>query len=456
MNLGRVLAAMLACAMIVTACGAPATSPTGSASAGATPPGASAQTPTSSPSSPPSSPAPSQPEATSWPMTASFDTHPQTSYVTDVTAWSRGFIAVGSTWDSEFHVSQEMPALWTSPDGESWTEQPAELGADDASLTGIAPLPDDRLLLVGRVPGLGAVPDQPVPATAAWVSEDGSAWQAVDLPIAEDLVIDSFDHGPKGYVLAGGGEIWYSADGTNWARTYEGAVGVVAGEEGFVATLIPAAAGPSSVVASADGQTWITSAQVATPLLDVAALGGDWVATGYDDEGRIMVWHSANGLDWAPMVDVNDLTGPDGPKTGRAMEEAEAINGASLTGGAGHAFLTLTNNHCCAQMAWNYGVWGSADGSSWAQVIEGDAFVSSVASDGEATVLAGHLGRGDDAAFWIGEGRSALGIVRPDESLRLVPGLGQVQRGDPPFEVAVIQSFTTDGQDRGDVSQLTL
>jgi hypothetical protein len=36
-------------------------------------------------------------------------------------------------------------------------------------------------------------------------------------------------------------------------------------------------------------------------------------------------------------------------------------------------------------------------------MVEGDQFVSSVASDGITTVLAGHLGPGDDAAFWIGD-----------------------------------------------------
>lgn len=138
-------------------------------------------------------------------------------------------------------------------------------------------------------------------------------------------------------------------------------------------------------------------------MFDVAALGGDWVAVGATaNPHTITVWHSANGLDWAQVVDVNDLTGPDGAKTGRGLD-ALAINGASLAGGAGYAFLTLTNNHCCAQMSWNYGVWGSADGTTWTPVVEGDAFVSSVASDGAATVLAGHLRRGEDAAFWIGD-----------------------------------------------------
>ena len=98
---------------------------------------------------------------------------------------------------------------------------------------------------------------------------------------------------------------------------------------------------------------------------------------------------------------MNDLTGPDGPKTGGGLNDP-TIGGASLAGGGGYAFLMLTNNHCCAQMGWSYGVWVSADGNSWTPAVEGGALVSSVASDGETTVLAGHLGRGEDATFWIG------------------------------------------------------
>ena len=335
-------------------------------------------------------------------MTASFDVDPATSYVIDVAAWSGGFVAIGSAWDSEVRVNQEMPAVWTSTDGESWEEQPIDLGVNDVTLIGVAPRADGQLLLVGRIPGMGSNPEQLEFASRAWVSDDASSWTAVDLPI-EDAVVDSFDHGPMGYVLTAGGEIWFSSDGTDWTMTYDGAASVVAGDEGFVAWIVPEAAGPSAVVASGDGQSWHQSVDFAAPLLDVAAIGGDWVATGYSgDPTTINVWHSANGLDWTPVLDVNDLTGPDGPKTGRGLDEA-AINGASVSGGPGFAFLMLTNNHCCAQMSWSYGIWSSADGASWPSMFEGDAFVSSVASNGDTTVLAGHLGRGDDAAFWIGE-----------------------------------------------------
>jgi hypothetical protein len=337
-------------------------------------------------------------------MTASFDTDPATSYVTDVAAWSGGFVAIGSAWEGVAHVTKEVPALWTSVDGETWDQQPIELGVDDVALIGIAPRPDGQLLLVGRVPGTGAVfPETAAPGSVAWTSDDASSWQAVALPVSDGAVVDSFDHGPIGYALTADGGLWFSADGTEWTMTYDGARGVVAGDEGFVALVFPESAGANTVVASGDGQSWFASAPIVERVFDVAALGGDWMAVGATaDPHTITVWHSANGLDWTRVLDVNDLTGPDGAKTGRGLD-ALAINGASLAGGAGYAFQTLTNNLCCAQMSWNYGVWGSANATTWAPVVEGDAFVSSVASDGEATVLAGHLRRGENAAFWVGD-----------------------------------------------------
>jgi hypothetical protein len=359
----------------------------------------------------------SSPGPVAWRATDTFDASPATSYVTDVAAWSGGFVAIGSAWETEFHVTAEMPALWTSVDGQSWEEQPIELGILDVTLIGVAPRSDERLLLVGRIPGAGANPDAAPSRSVAWVSDDAATWEQVALPISDNATVASLAHGPKGYVLGAStpyiefapgadqtpGELWFSADGIDWTKTYEGAAGVVAGAEGFVAVLSALATGPSSVAASADGLTWFPSDPVAAPLLDVAPLGEDWIATGYGGEpATIFVFHSANGLQWEPVLDVNHLTGPDGPKTGRGLNEL-AINGASLAGGDGYAFLTLTNNHCCAQMSWNYGVWGSTDGTSWTLAVEGDALVSSVASAAGTEVLGGHLGRGDAAAFWIGE-----------------------------------------------------
>ena len=347
-----------------------------------------------------------------WRMTASFDTDPATSSATDVVAWDGGFIAVGGAWTSASRVDREAPRLWTSSDGESWTEQPIDLGVDDVSLKGIAQRTDGALLLVGSVPGSGSNPDALEAGTMAWTSDDARQWTPVPLPVSAGLTVDAFARGPMGYALTAGGELWYSADGLTWSRTFEGAAGVVAGQEGFVAVRVgnedAAELDATTLIASGDGRTWYESEPLTGSVLDIAPVGGDWlvILANWEQEPveshTMFLWHSANGLTWTPALDLNDLTGPDGPKTGRGLNE-NALNVASLAGGPNRAFVTLQNNHCCAQPAWNYGVWSSTDGHSWSLAVEGDAFVSAVAAAGAVEVGVGHLGRGDDAAFWVGE-----------------------------------------------------
>jgi hypothetical protein len=197
-------------------------------------------------------------------------------------------------------------------------------------------------------------------------------------------------------------EIWFSPDGIEWTKTYEGASLVQAGDEGFTAIGSVPEAGPIGVVASGDGRTWFPAGGAAQ-LLDVAPVGGNWTATGTGAEpSTISVWHSSNGLDWAEALDVDDLTGPDGPKTGRGLNQAN-ISIAPLVGGAGHAFLTLGDNHCCAQPPWSYGVWWTTDGATWVPMAEGNYRVDAVAENGDVVVLGGHTGRGLSPTFWIAE-----------------------------------------------------
>lgn len=384
-------------------------SPTPTPSAPADPSEQPSEQPTETPSAQPTdaptaSPTSSLGSRDALEQTASFDVSPGTSYVTDVVAWSGGFLAIGSAWESEFHVTEEMPSMWVSRDGRSWEEHPVELGVESVTLVGVAERADGRLLLVGTAPGSGARPEVATPRSVAWVSQDAVRWEAAELPLAENALVDALAEGPKGYVLsastdATGGELWFSADGIEWTKTHEGAAGAVAGDEGFVA--VQSATDPSSVVASADGRTWIPSAPIEATVGDVVALGGDWLATAHgSDPITIQVLHSSNGLDWTPVLDVNDLTGPDGPKTGRGLDEP-AINHAFLAGADGSGFLMLGNNHCCAQPGWTYGVWTTTDGRSWTEVVSGSAFVSSAVVGDGVTVLGGHLGRGEEAAFWV-------------------------------------------------------
>jgi hypothetical protein len=406
-----------AIAIVMLLVGCTAASPTAIPSTTAPPSPSSGESrapePSLTPSPEPSADPTSMPDGpASWRRTDSFPSDPVATYVTDLVAWSEGFVAIGSTFESRNIAGAESPVLWVSTDGRSWEERPIDVGLDDVALVGIAPLGGgESLLIVGRTPGqFGGSPELGPPGSHAWTSADGASWSPVDLPVADGAQVTSFDHGPAGYAMVVDGALWHSADGTSWTRTLEGGASrVVAGDEGFVALRTDADA--PAVVASADGVTWYEAAPVGVRVSSVAPLGGDWLAVAWNTDAGISVWHSTDGLAWTQVLDVDDLTAPDGPKTGRGLEY-DSIGDAVLAGGAGHAFVTLTQNHCCAELGWNHGTWTTTDGRTWspmpsAAVTDAEPFgslVSAVASnDGETVVLGGHVGRGRGAAFWVGE-----------------------------------------------------
>ena len=338
--------------------------------------------------------------ATGWALTASFATTRASlyaTYATDVVAWNGRFVAIGRS-DAPITGEGGDQRLWTSDDGRTWTEQDADFGTDDASLAGLAPLADGRLLALGTV-GVDLEPGIPPFRPLAWVSNDAVAWTAVKLPVPDGTTISSFADGAMGYVFTLVSQLWFSADGHDWASTREGVRSVHAGDEGFVGIMAGDGSGPATVVASADGVEWFISKPIGTGIIDVAPLGGDWLATTYE-ESTISVWWSADGLDWERVLDVNDLTGPDGPKAGLGIESG--ITSATLSGAGDLAVLTLSWNHCCAQLPVGVGAWTSTDGRTWNAALEPEGVVEAAAV-GDVTVLVGFLNRGEEAAFWVGE-----------------------------------------------------
>ncbi|HEU5325495.1 MAG TPA: hypothetical protein VFV59_06395 [Candidatus Limnocylindria bacterium] len=354
-------------------------------------------------------------DAGAWVRADSFEADPGSTYVVDVAAWDRGFVAVGSSMpDKNVMAGPEMPAIWTSSDGTAWESQPVDLRVSNVSLIGIAPVDDGAAVLaIATTSDAYVEGSQPgAMRSYSWISDDGVAWDPVDFGLPADTVVTSFDHGPQGYALAANGGVWYSTDGRNWEETLEDeVVNVVAGEEGFVAIPVREAQAERAAVASADGRSWFDADPVDGTVVSVAPINGDWLAVVQTDDLGFTIWHSANGLEWNPVLGVDDLTGPDGPKTGRGLEY-DSISGVVLAGaaGAGEAFITLTGNHCCAQLGWNLGVYSTTDGRTWSPVASarhddaGGALVASIAVGADGTaVLGGHIGRGDDALFWIGQ-----------------------------------------------------
>lgn len=334
-----------------------------------------------------------------------------TVFAQSVVAWRDGFAALGREYDGPAMDGQvdDRPRIWLSV-ADHWQEVAGvSFGVPHVSLIGLAPMPDGTLLAVGTVSERTEVGELTHLRAATWVSADGASWAERPLPVPPGLRVSSLTYGPRGYAFTAGGGIWFSANTETWVPAYDAGPDVLfsrvaAGADGFVATgmrTILAADGAQTfepiVVASGDGRAWQPAAG-APALSEPTSLGGDWLAIGLEP-ATIRVWASTDGLTWTRALDVNDLTGPDGPKAGEGL--ASEITGATLTSDGDRAFLTLTFNHCCVTMAGGVGVWSTTDGAEWTEVpIEDGAVLQSAAADRTGTVLAGYLGRAGSAALW--------------------------------------------------------
>ena len=354
--------------------------------------------------------------ATGWQPTATFGGEGETTeYVTEVVSWAGGYAAIGDRWDGAPAGEGLVPfdaRLWLSTDGHAWTEGPMP-GGDDLTLLEIAALPDGDLALFGVIgreaQGAG---DTVVPQIQAWTSSDASSWTAVladDGPL-EDPLRGRVASGPVGTVIGLSDAFHFSADLATWsdtAATFDGGIhALAAGDEGFMAIGVRTAEDRQSqvqvVMASGNGTDWFPATiESDVTFLEVRPFGPDWLATTFEQNGEIGLWRSANGLDWDRVLLVNDLTPPEGPKSGKGMESE--ITGASIATSATDAYLTLTWNHCCVELPVNVGVWHSTDGATWAEAEVADSFIRAVAVGEAGTVLGGHRGRGDEAAFWLAD-----------------------------------------------------
>jgi hypothetical protein len=203
-------------------------------------------------------------------------------------AWRGGFVDWG-----------QLGATRTSDDGLAWRD--ARAGPGEANLSMIVPA-GDRLLLVG---------ESTKDAVGAWLSVDGSTWEAA--PSAPAALWAAVVSPERGMVVAGSGRpeavISVSVDGVAWRS-----VAAPAAPDGaaFVTGL---AIAPGAVVAiggvngrpaswrSTDLSTWT---EAATPwgrnaeLATVVAIGGTLVIAGARD-ARPALWLSLDGLRWSAI-----------------------------------------------------------------------------------------------------------------------------------------------------------
>ncbi len=180
-----------------------------------------------------------------------------------VVAAASGYVAVGGLSDSSVKdAPRGRPAVWTSPDGATWSlrQLTPPAGAQEGWF--------DKVAVKGGVlVASGTVTTNSGRSAFAYTSSDGGAtWQEVQLPPAgpadAETVVTALTATPKGFVLAGttgssGREdvaLWTSADGRSWT-----------------------ALTPHGTGLSGRGDQWLTS---------MTALGGDLLAVGVTADHR--------------------------------------------------------------------------------------------------------------------------------------------------------------------------
>ena len=208
-----------------------------------------------------------------------------------------------------------------------------------------------------------------------------------------------FTAGARGLIATIDDKIWHSADGSSWRSVYDAprgtmVYGPVAGDEGWIVKLTNASLWTTTLLVSGDASTWheVDLGNVAT----VANVGGDWLASRQsDDWERTEILRSANGLDWSPILDLGDLTPPEGTEL--------TANGAILSGTDEVLVMSpWEGGHCGAMPSNGWGAWWSTDGLAWASAgIGDDAVVSHTVQAGDVTVLAGYRAETGDVTFWV-------------------------------------------------------
>jgi len=214
-------------------------------------------------------------------------------------------------------------AVWTSPDGISWSRVPHDPAVfDRAGMNSVT----------AGGPGLVAVGfeflDEERVIAVVWASPDGIAWSRVlhDEAVFGGATMESVTTGGPGLVAVGGSHphddprvaaVWTSADGVTWARVPNdeavfdraGMNSVTVGGPGLVAVGW-ADEGENTVAAvwtSADGVIWSRvrhdeAVFGGATMESVTAGGPGLVAVGSADEGEdtaAAVWTSPDGFTWS-------------------------------------------------------------------------------------------------------------------------------------------------------------
>jgi hypothetical protein len=260
-------------------------------------------------------------------------------HLTSVAQGPSGWIAVGSVNGN----GTVEPVIFSSPDGVTWTPQPALTGlaGAGAQFLGVAAGPGGYLV-VGRQ-GTGNQAH-----VALWWSADLRNWVDGETSGSTGSFAAAAVAVGNGFVAVGSENnchaIWTSADGRNWTShdlakpsgaTTATLSSVAAGQGGrFVAagSATNGAGGiPIVVTSSADGaqvtQAVLTAAQGPATVTAVTAHGDGFVAVGLAGSAsaqHAVEWTSRDGVTWSAAAQV--------PSAGASQITALADSGTVVTG----------------------------------------------------------------------------------------------------------------------------
>jgi hypothetical protein len=247
-------------------------------------------------------------------------------------------VAAGDGQYVAFDRSEPTPALWTSPDGTTWTRTPLDAaGFGFGNAIGAVTYGDNGYVAVGT---------DSLDATAIWTSPEGTTWTRVQLDSEATTWLRDVTYGSHGYVAVGD-KVWTSPDGRAWTQV--------------------------SIQDDVFGDLQV--------MYSVTYGAGRYVAVGVEGDPNIdtfgwhgAVWTSVDGSDWTRVPHDEEMFGL------RDHELAVGMDGVAYDQ-AGYVAVgnALVGDGGDKQAA---AVWYSPDGTTWRRVAHDDVLFGGTGDGG--------------------------------------------------------------------------